>query len=229
MKKQSAAFFDLDRTLIDVNSALLYAKHEFRNRRISVWMVLKTAFWSLLYHLSILNMEDAYKHAARHYIGEDDDTLEKLSSRWFQTEVAHRLQPGAQLALAHHRERGEPLVLLSNTSCYVARAAISEYGLDDWLANQFPLDDSGRLTGALVSPLCYGEGKVTHAERWAQENDIDLETSTFYTDSLSDLPMLERVGNPRIVNPDPRLRRLARRRKWPILDWSKKNAASKEK
>ena len=50
------------------------------------------------------------------------------------------------------------------------------------------------MTGALVSPLCYGQGKVTHAERWAEENDIDLATSTFYTDSLSDLPMLERVG-----------------------------------
>jgi phosphoserine phosphatase len=70
-------------------------------------------------------------------------------------------------------------------------------------------------------PFCYGPGKVQRAERWAAEHGVELEQSYFYTDSLSDLPMLERVGQPRIVNPDPRLRREANRRGWPILDWRK--------
>lgn len=68
------------------------------------------------------------------------------------------------------------------------------------------------MTGELESPACFGEGKAVWAERFAAEHGVDLDRSYFYTDSLSDLPLLERVGHPVAVNPDPRLRRLALRR-----------------
>jgi phosphoserine phosphatase len=64
--------------------------------------------------------------------------------------------------------------------------------------------------------VCYGQGKVVWAERFAAEHDVDLAASYFYTDSISDLPLLERVGHPVVVNPDLRLRRLARKRGWPL-------------
>jgi phosphoserine phosphatase len=67
-----------------------------------------------------------------------------------------------------------------------------------------------------VPPVCYGQGKVVWAERFAAEWDVDLAASYFYTDSISDLPLLERVGHPIAVNPDTRLRRLARARRWPV-------------
>jgi len=91
---------------------------------------------------------------------------------------------------------------------------------------QYEVND-GRLTGEVIKPLCYGEGKVHYAEVLAAADGIDLDGSWFYTDSFTDLPMLERVGNPRIVNPDPRLRRLARQRDWPILDWSQDLTSNK--
>ena len=75
----------------------------------------------------------------------------------------------------------------------------------------------GRFTGEAVRPVCYGAGKIYWAERFAQRHGIDLERSYFYTDSITDLPVLERVGEPRVVNPDPRLRRAAVRRGWPVM------------
>jgi putative phosphoserine phosphatase/1-acylglycerol-3-phosphate O-acyltransferase len=74
----------------------------------------------------------------------------------------------------------------------------------------------GRLTGEVVEPVCYGQGKVVWAERFAAEWGVDLADSTFYSDSISDLPLMERVGRPVAVNPDMRLKRVARRRGWPI-------------
>jgi phosphoserine phosphatase len=74
----------------------------------------------------------------------------------------------------------------------------------------------GRLTGRVVPPVCVGTGKIVWAERFAAEHDVDLSASFFYTDSISDLPLLERVGHPVAVNPDPRLRRLAAARGWPV-------------
>jgi phosphoserine phosphatase len=65
--------------------------------------------------------------------------------------------------------------------------------------------------------VCYGRGKAYWAERFAAEHGVDLTRSYFYTDSITDLPVLDRVGHPRVVHPDPRLRRLAQRRGWQVL------------
>ena len=111
-------------------------------------------------------------------------------------------------------------VLLPETS-YFLHAAIPVRGIVETgvelLASELEVCD-GRFTGRAVLPLCYGRGKIERAERFAAEHGIDLARSYFYSDSISDLPMLERVGEPRVVCPDPRLRREARRRRWPILE-----------
>ena len=77
----------------------------------------------------------------------------------------------------------------------------------------------GKFTGRIHAPVCYGTGKVHWAEQFAAEKQIDLSQSWFYTDSYSDLPMLRRVGRRVVINPDPRLRRYARRAGWTVEEW----------
>jgi HAD superfamily hydrolase (TIGR01490 family) len=221
-----AAFFDLDRTLIDVNSGVLYALYEYRAGRIRSLQMLESLLWTALYHLSLVDIEVAYRRALAHYRGERESVLLERTRAWFEQDVAHRLQPGARAALDEHGRQGHRTVLLTSSSCYMAQIVAGAWGLDDWIANGFPTDESGRLTGAIEAPFCYGSGKVARAEAWAEQHGADLALAYFYTDSLSDLPMLERVGHPRVVNPDPRLRRTARRRGWPILDWKPGSAAA---
>jgi len=216
---RAAAFFDLDRTLIDLNSGAAYARFEYRERRISLFQLGQSALWMVLYHLSMIDMERAYRQAIGHYTGLQEAELEARTRRWFDAEIVSRIRPGALEALETHRSQGHPLVLLTASSGYASRAVCAQWKLDHYLANRFPTDDQGRLTGEIEEPLCYGPGKVVHARRWAAEHSIDLEASWFYTDSLSDLPMLEAVGHPVVVHPDPRLEREARRRGWPREDW----------
>jgi phosphoserine phosphatase len=83
----------------------------------------------------------------------------------------------------------------------------------------FEVDERGCFTGRAVQPLCLGEGKVTRARVLAEAHGFRFEDATFYSDSISDLPLLERVGEPVAVNPDPRLRRVAERRGWRIERW----------
>ena len=215
----TVAFFDLDRTLIDVNSGLLWARHERKNGHITRMQMARALFWTALYHVAAIDMETAINQALAHYRGVDSVHLDERTRAWFEREVAGRLRPKAATAMAEHRERGDALVILTNSSCYEARAAAERWGFDDYLANEFPTDPSGRLLGAFQPPLCYGAGKVKRAEAWAAERGADLAHSYFYSDSYSDLPMLKRVGEPRVVRPDPRLRVAARRLGWPILDW----------
>ncbi|HEU5057955.1 MAG TPA: HAD family hydrolase, partial [Kofleriaceae bacterium] len=145
---RAAAFFDLDRTLIDVNSGLLWAQHERRHGHISRSQMARAVFWTALYHLAAIDMETAVSRALDHYRGVDAADLDRRTRAWFEREVARRLRPLAAAAMAEHRARGDLLVILTNSSSYEARAAAERWGFDDFLANQFPTDTSGRLTGA---------------------------------------------------------------------------------
>jgi HAD superfamily hydrolase (TIGR01490 family) len=214
-----AAFFDLDRTLIDVNSARLYADHERRAGRLSAWQMVQAGVWMGLYHFSLVDMRHSLKRAIHHYRGMKAATLDARTREWFFAEVEHRLRPGAMTALEAHRKAGEKLVLLTASSSFMAQVVCETWNLDGWIANRFELDPQGCLTGEVKEPVCYGPGKVACAEAWALVNRVDLPASTFYSDSHTDLPMLERVGRPRVVHPDPRLRRVAKTRNWPVLDW----------
>lgn len=214
-----AAFFDLDRTLLDLNSGAAYARFEYREGRIGLLDLGRSACWMGLYHLSLIDMDRAYRKAVRYYAGLPASELEARTRRWFNAEMLTHLRPGAREALKRHRDQGHPLVLLTASSCYASRMACDQWGLDDYLANDFATDAQGALTGEVSEPLCFAEGKVVRARRWAAEHGVDLQASWFYTDSLSDLPMLEAVGHPVLVHPDPRLSRVGRQRGWPREDW----------
>ncbi|HYX38134.1 MAG TPA: HAD family hydrolase [Oligoflexus sp.] len=221
---KTAAFFDLDRTLIDVNSAILYARFERRHGRISSRQVLSTIGHSLLYHLNIGSIEKAYARAMKHFAGALESDIARWAKDFFEEEVGPRLQPGAVAVLQEHKRAGHILVMLTSSSCYQADYACKAWGLDHWIANRFPTE-SGRLLGTYHKPLVYAAGKVVHAKAWAQEMGVDLSRSYFYTDSYSDLPMLQVVGHPMVVNPDPKLRAYALKSKWELLDWRQPKVA----
>lgn len=218
--RTSAAFFDLDRTIISVNSAFLYASYERRRGTISLLQFAQAALWMSLYHLSIIDIEGAFAKAVRQYRGMERQKLVRLTEQFFHDEVVATVQPGAIEALNFHRERGDQLVLLTASSSYISQLASAQWGLDHWISNYFPVDDTDRLRGIYERPFCYGQGKVDRAQHWADQARVDLAQSYFYSDSYSDLPMLKAVGLPRIINPDPRLKSYATQRGWPIQDWS---------
>lgn len=218
---KAAAFFDLDRTLLAVNSATLFAFYEKRHGHASHWLLLKSLIHILLYHLNVIDIEAAYTQLIREYKGTSEQALRARIQHFAETELLAHIQPGARKRLEHHRREGHPLVLLTSNSQFQSEVFVHHLQMDHALANTFDTVD-GHLTGTAQSPLCFGAGKVTLASRWSSQHRISLSHSFYYTDSYSDLPMLEAVGHPRVVNPDPKLRKEARRRSWPIEDWQQK-------
>jgi HAD superfamily hydrolase (TIGR01490 family) len=213
------AFFDLDGTLLTSNSAALWVRRERRLGRIGRRQSLKAIGYFAAYKLGVLDITTAYGEVARAVAGRDEAAMRAESRRWWTEEVARTEAPGAREAIAAHRAAGDRLVLLTSTSSYVADCAVEHFGLDDALATEFEVEN-GQLTGRLLSPVCYGPGKVAKAEAFARAQGLTLDGAVFYTDSVTDLPMLERVSEPRVVRPDTRLRWEARRRGWPTVDWS---------
>ena len=117
-----------------------------------------------------------------------------------------------------YRQKGEKTVLLTASTQYTPEALSAMLDIDHTLWSRLEVVD-GKFTGRLES-RCYGKHKVSTAEEFAQLHGVELDRSTFYSDSYLDLPMLNRVHTPVAVNPDWRLKRHAKRAGWQVEYWS---------
>jgi HAD superfamily hydrolase (TIGR01490 family) len=214
----SIAFFDFDETLIVGNSGNLWIRRELRSGHINRRQALRAASWMVRYRLGFASMEEALRTAIRSLAGTEEKTLRARTLAFYEEEVRHQYRVGAREALEEHRLRGDACVLLTASSLYLSELVSAELRLDAILCNRFQVVE-GVLTGEPEGELCFGVGKLHYAEAYAGGAGVPLSACTFYTDSYSDLPVLEKVGTPVLVNPDRRLRREVRARGWPVVEW----------
>lgn len=213
------AFFDLDRTLLDLNSGGAWIRYERAHGNLSLADVARASGWLLRYHLGFADLDAALRLAIGRLAGQTEASLTARTLDFYDRHIAHRVRPGAREALARHRAAGDRLALLTTSSIYLSRPVGVDLGLDDLLCNRFGVDQAGRFTGQPIEPMCFGHGKLEHARALAEAHGVELSACSFYTDSIADLPVLEAVGQPVVVHPDPRLRRIAQARGWRQEDW----------
>ena len=217
-----AAFFDLDRTLIRRSSALALAG-SFRERGlIGRGQLARAALWQLLF------MARGADAAAVRRVAEDGmAVLRGVPVRELQELVAEAMEPvlkplvyAESLALVRtHRDRGEPVYLVSATLQEILDPLAAELGFDGALGSTGEVVD-GVFTGRVLRAL-HHEAKAECLREVAGREQIDLAASTAYSDSHSDLPFLEAVGHAVAVNPDRALRRCAAERGWPVLEFGR--------
>lgn len=213
------AFFDLDRTLIAANSGTLWVRRELALGHIGRWQAVRALLWIASYQLGLATMEDALRRAIAMLEGLPERDLRERTSAFYAEQVRALYRPGARRAIDQHREQGDHLVLCTASSLYLSEWVAQELGFDEMLCNRFEVDARGLHTGRSLGDVCFGAGKLRLAQAYAQRHRVPLAECAFYTDSYSDVPMLEAVGRPVAVNPDRRLRRRARRQGWPVVDW----------
>jgi HAD superfamily hydrolase (TIGR01490 family) len=213
-----AAFFDMDKTLVRANTGVLYARWRFRRGESGVRDMARVMWWSAQYAAGIVDAGAVSRYAASTLRGIDEQAFAEQCQIWFDEMVRPIVADGARAVIEKHRAQGDVLAILTGSTAYAAGPLGEALGIPHRIASTLEVR-GGAFTGAVDAPLCFGEGKVARAERFAAEHDIDLAASAFYTDSISDVPMLERVGFPVVVNPDPRLAVRARRKGWPVERW----------
>jgi HAD superfamily hydrolase (TIGR01490 family) len=212
------AFFDLDRTLVSCNTGRLFLKDLRRRGEISVGRALRAMGWLARYHFSLMDVDAMAQKILYGMRGWSEHEFAERCLRVVEDDVLPLLLPAALRKIEHHREQGHVLAILSTSPTYMTRPVARVLGIDDVLSTQLEVE-SGQFTGRVIEPACFGAGKVHWAEAFGRSHNVDLDQSWFYTDSYSDMPMLERVGHRCIVNPDPRLRRTAHKRGWPVENW----------
>ncbi len=214
-----AAFFDMDKTVLRVNSGTLWIKYLRRRGEITRMQTLRALGWMVRYRLTLLDMESLYRRIVARMAGDSEADMIEKSASWYASEVEPTISTGAREAIETHRRAGHRLALLTSSTSYVAEPLAATLDLEGALCTRLAVTD-GRFTGHPVEPLCVGTGKVVVASRWAADRGIALADCAFYTDSYTDLPMLQAVGEPVAINPDVRLLRTARSRGWRIHDWA---------
>ena len=120
-------------------------------------------------------------------------------------ELADLVQPLAAPLFAEHRAAGRPIVLATTTPYDLVRPLADLLGLDDVVATRYGVNADGTYDGTITGPFVWSTGKLAAVREWAERHDIDLADSFAYSDSVYDTPMLAAVGNPFVVNPDPRM------------------------
>jgi putative phosphoserine phosphatase/1-acylglycerol-3-phosphate O-acyltransferase len=213
-----AAFFDLDRTLLAGASGEVFSgamrTAGFTSRSIpgerfvyGLFNRIGETLPSMALARQAANLAKGRSQAAMMAAGEA--AAEKL---------AGMVQPFAGPIFEQHRDAGRPIVLATTTPYDLVKPLADLLGLDDVIATRYGVNADGTYDGSLVGPFVWAAGKLEAARTWADAHDIDLKASYAYSDSFYDTPLLDAVGTPIVVNPDPRMVLVATSRRWPILN-----------
>jgi HAD superfamily hydrolase (TIGR01490 family) len=209
-----AAFFDIDHTVLEINSGSKWISYLWKSGQMSTVMLARALTWLGHYHF-----EAMARRVLAGYKGRPIAPIIEEIEAWFERDVAWAICVQAREKVIEHRDAGHVVALLTSATQFLSMPVARALEIEHVLCTEIEVED-GIVTGRHIAPACYGSGKVVRAETWAAAHDVDLAASYFYTDSYSDLPMLERVGLPRVVNPDPRLRRKASEKGWSAEIWT---------
>ncbi|MBA2423962.1 MAG: HAD-IB family hydrolase [Actinobacteria bacterium] len=218
-----AAFFDLDRTLLSRSSSLALAP-AFRTRGLLLRRDQAKAalaqFIFVRFGAGSARVGQTAETGMTILKGLNVELLREIVAEAFDTALKPYVYRDALDLVDGHRARGERSFIVSAALQEIVDALVRELGLDGGIGSTAEVGD-GRYTGRLGRRL-YGPEKADALGELAVREDIDLAISTAYSDSASDLPFLEAVGRPVVVNPDRSLRRIARDRGWPMLHFRTK-------
>jgi HAD superfamily hydrolase (TIGR01490 family) len=220
---QTAAFFDLDKTIIAKSSALAFSRSFYQGGLINRRAVLRSAYAQFVYLVGGADhdqMERMREYLSTLVAGWDVQTVKDIIAETLHTIVDPIVYDEAVTLIEEHHLAGRDVVIVSSSGSEVVEPIGELLGADRVIATRMVVDDAGRYDGE-IEFYAYGENKATAIREMAEEEGYDLSRSYAYTDSATDLPMLEVVGHPYAVNPDRALRRIAAERGWPVLMFSK--------
>lgn len=212
------ALFDMDRTLVTRHTSRLYVRFLRDRGEMNAWNALQVAYWLVQYTLGVVDAEQVAKYLLKDYRGKDSQWLRERCQYWFRTYVQPHISQLGRNRVAEHLSNGHHVAVATSAFRHSAEPLAEALNIPHLICSELE-EESKILTGNFCAPLCFGQGKLQRAQQLVEKLGGKLSQVAFYTDSITDVPLLEKVGEPVIINPDFRLRRLAARRNWPVEDW----------
>ncbi|WNV91717.1 HAD-IB family hydrolase [Umezawaea sp. Da 62-37] len=216
-----AAFFDLDKTVIAKSSTLAFSRPFFQEGLINRRAVLKSAYAQFVFMLAGADadqMDRMRSHITALCEGWDVEQVRSIVDETLHDIVDPLVYKEATQLITDHKSEGHDVVVVSASGEELVAPIASMVGASHSVGTRMFVT-GGRYSGE-VDFYCAGENKAIAVKQLAQKHGYDLEDCFAYSDSVSDLPLLEVVGHPTVVNPDRALRKVAAQRGWPVLTFS---------
>lgn len=218
----AAAFFDLDKTILAKSSSFAFARPFYKEGLIGRTDVVRSAYAQFMFHASGADhdqMEAMREYMSNLVSGWEVDRVQQIVAQTLDEIVDPMVFEEAVELIEMHRLAGLDIVIISSSGTDVVEPIGARLGADLAIGTQVAVEE-GRYTGEILF-YAYGEGKAEAMRVLAEERGYDLAECFAYSDSQTDLPMLEAVGYPVAVNPDASLRAVALERDWTIMDFDK--------
>lgn len=225
MTLQKLALFDLDHTLIPIDSD--YAWGEFtiaRGWTDPVEFKRKNDAFYAQYKEGTLDVRAYIRFATEAVRRQGATNSIAAHADFMRTVVQKAIQPQALELVEQHQRAGDVVIIVTATNEFVTRPIATAFGVDELIAVELERDPSpggeGWFTGGIRGVPSFREGKVTRVAQWLQAHGLNWDTvhTTFYSDSINDLPLMEKATVAVATNPDDRLRAIATERQWRILN-----------
>jgi len=212
------ALFDLDNTLLAGDSDYAWGEFLVNEKKVDPdhYARMNEQFYED-YQLGRLDILEYLRFALAPLAALEPEELVALHRQFMDQVVSKMWLPAAEALVEQHRAAGDHLMVISATNRFIVEPICKRFGISDVIATE-PEQIAGRYTGRVAGVPSYQQGKVTRLQDWLAENDQTLAGSSFYSDSINDLPLLEVVEKPVAVNPDKLLLAEAKQRNWPVLD-----------
>lgn len=211
------AFFDFDNTLIHDDSQGLEIGFLMDRRKIRLLDLVRIGLHHWLFKRHLASSEQMVRTCIRIYRSLSPEALGLQTAGFHQECIRPRYAPAVRQRFARHLEDGHVCVIISASVPHLLRPAAQELGAHHLICTRLETDGAGKFTGRPRGPVCVGAEKTQQALELAAEHGTDLSRAWAYSDHHADLDFLCAVGRPVAVTPTPHLRRIANRKRWPIL------------
>ena len=222
---QIGAFFDFDGTIIYGFSAKTYLREQVKRGDISPRQLIEVSKTMVEFGLGNMGFSAMMMAVSQFLEGIEETEYQAFALDLYKKHIAKLIYPESRALIEAHLKKGHTVAIISAATPYQVLPAAKELGIEHVRCSNLEIVD-GKFTGTVEKPTCYGMGKVDAAEELAKQHKLDLSQSFFYSDSDEDIQLLEHVGKPRPLNPNKRLRRIARGRGWPVQDFVSRGSAS---
>jgi putative phosphoserine phosphatase/1-acylglycerol-3-phosphate O-acyltransferase len=220
-----AALFDFDGTIISGYSATAMLREKFQRREMSMEEIAETAQVIAQHSLGTIGFSGLMSGAAKFMKGVEEQSFVEFGEELYKKHIARKIYPETRAIIEAHQAKGHRVAIISSATIYQIEPTARDLGITDIKCSAYKVED-GVFTGDIIRPLCFGEGKVLAAEELAADYGLDLDQSFFYSDSDDDIELLERVGKPRPLNPNLKLKAIAEENGWPVQRFGSRGTPS---
>lgn len=217
-RKKDIAFFDIDKTIIKINSSEALIKQAYRKGVMDTIGIIKAIYTGIQYKYNTKDSHKIIKKMGSWLAGFSEDKFNKISKEIISKDLIPNIRPNIITEINQLKEEGTEVVILSSAISSVCIPLGKHLNMDAVICTELEVEE-GKYTGRPVGKFCFRDEKLVRLKEFCKKRNFSLKNAAYYADAIDDLPALEAVGFPVCVSPDKKLTKIALERGWLVQNW----------